>query len=224
MIKEQERERNERVILRLLENTEREGMDKLISYLKEGGFFTSPASTRFHSAYPGGLAKHSLRVCELLSGFNDDNNFSGNGPGQITQPITKNNLTIACLLHDVCKMGAYVMISPGNPPHYKWDRDYPAGHAVLSISRIQQFIKLELLELLLIKFHMGVYGLKEFEERSGEYNLRGDDTKSKGEKYGISLANAWYHNPIVKFMYFCDEIATLEEKSETEAENEDPSS
>ena len=37
--------------------------------------------------------------------------------------------------------------------------------------------------------------------------------ESKAARYGKSMANAWYHNPIVKMMYFCDEIATLEEKA-----------
>ena len=34
------------------------------------------------------------------------------------------------------------------------------------------------------------------------------DTK----RYGKSMANAWYHNPICKFMYFCDEIETITDK------------
>ena len=50
---------------------------------------------------------------------------------------------------------------------------------------------------------MGVYGLNEFDEDSGEYNLRGGE-----------MANAWYHNPIVKLMYFCDEFASFSERAE----------
>jgi hypothetical protein len=98
---------------------------------------------------------------------------------------------------------------------------------------------------MMIRFHMGVYGLREFYEPGGweakthveyeigsiadfiqdvfggpEYPLRGDHSKdyglskeeSKKLRYGKSLRNAWYHNPIVKVMYFCDELATLEEK------------
>ena len=80
----------------------------------------------------------------------------------------------------------------------------------------------------MIKFHMGVYGLNEsYEEGSwaskanAEYPLRSDHSKdeeltkeeSQKARYGKSLFNAWYHNPIVKIMYFCDEVATLEEKA-----------
>lgn len=40
----------------------RPGADKLLEWLKSTDFFTAPASTRFHGAYPGGLVKHSLNV------------------------------------------------------------------------------------------------------------------------------------------------------------------
>ena len=38
-------------IVALLESTNREGMDQMIAYLKMEGFFTAPASTRFHGSY-----------------------------------------------------------------------------------------------------------------------------------------------------------------------------
>jgi len=38
--------------------------------------------------------------------------------------------------------------------------------------------------------------------------------ESQKARYGQSLRNAWYHNPICKLMYFCDELATFEEKAE----------
>ena len=65
----------------------------------------------------------------------------------------------------------------------------------------------------MIRYHMGVYGLNEFDERSGEYPLRGDQSKTSEQRRGQSLANAWHHYPIVKLMYFCDELATLSEKA-----------
>jgi len=81
------------------------------------------------------------------------------------------------------------------------------------------------LEEMMIRFHMGLYGANEFEQYCGEYSLCGDHSNdkekmtreekeaSKAARYGQSLRNAWYHNPIVKVMYFCDELATLEEKA-----------
>lgn len=174
-------------ITQLLQNTGREGIDKLINWLDTEGFFTSPGSTKFHGCYAGGLAQHSFNVYELLEKANRD--YALNCPQE--------SIIIATILHDVCKVGAYL----GSSKPYTWNRSQPKGHASLSLERIKQFITLTELEEMMIKYHMGVYGLEEFEPGKGEYNLRGG-----------GLANAWYHHPIVKAMYFCDEFATLKEK------------
>ena len=209
----------------LLESTGRDGMDGLIGHLLAEGFFESPASTKFHGCYKGGLAKHSLRVydllIELIAKPHSLDLAAISSPGQKPLPITPDNLIIAALLHDVCKVGAYI----GTEKPYKYNKQQPKGHAELSITRVNGFIALEPIEEMMIRFHMGVYGLNEFFEKgdwqTGEYPLRGDHIacegmnkeESKAHRYGKSMANAWYHNPICKLMYFCDEIATLEEKA-----------
>jgi len=78
---------------------------------------------------------------------------------------------------------------------------------------------------MMIRYHMGVYGLNEFYKKddwqTGEYPLRGDHIaceglskeESKAARYGKSMANAWYHNPIVKLLYICDELETLQSKA-----------
>lgn len=190
----------------LLRSIKRDNIEQLINYLVEGGFFTSPASTRYHGAVEGGLALHSLSVYKLLTMFHKKFDFNhSSGRGQILIPVSQDNIIIAALLHDVCKMGAYLASGTG----YKWNRAQPKGHALLSLVRIAKIIKLEAIETMMIKFHMGLYGLLEFDSYCSEYPLRGDQTLSKEAKYGKSLANAWYHNPIVKFIYFCDEIDNL---------------
>ena len=214
-------------IIELLMSTNREGMESLIKYLTDGGFFESPASTKFRGCYAGGLAKHSLRVYELLSNDLTVNVLqldAVSSPGQKPLPVEDDTLIIAALLHDVCKIGAYL----GDKKPYKWNRQQPKGHALLSINRIKKYIELTEIELLMITYHMGVYGLKElYEEDSWEYKtnaeypIRGDHSKDEGItkeesqklRYGKSMRNAWYHNPIVKVIYFCDELATLEEKA-----------
>ena len=40
----------------------REGADNLLDWLINSDFFTAPASSKFHSAYEGGLCEHSLNV------------------------------------------------------------------------------------------------------------------------------------------------------------------
>lgn len=175
-------------IIKLLTFTNREGIKDLIAYLENEGFFESPASTKYHGCYPGGLAEHSFNVYDLLTLYNS----------QCRLGIDDETIIIAALLHDVCKVGAYI----GDEKPYSWNREQPKGHASLSLERIKKFIILTELEEMMIKFHMGVYGLTEFDEEKGEYPLRGG-----------SMANAWYHHPIVKVMYFCDELATLQEKA-----------
>ena len=214
----------EEKIRALLESTHREGINCLIGYLVQEGFFTAPASTKFHGCYEGGLAEHSYRVYDLLTQHDTMKLDAVSSPGQKPYPITDANLVIAALLHDVCKIGAYL----GTEKPYTWNKKQPKGHALLSIERIEKHIDLTLLEEMMIKFHMGIYGLKEFSEEGSweyktfaEYSLRGDHSEdenmtkeeSQAARYGKSLRNAWYHNPICKVMYFCDELATLEEKA-----------
>ena len=210
-------------IKELLMGTKRKGIESLIKYLEDEGFFEVPASTRYHCCYAGGLAEHSLRDYELLINLNINilKLDAVTSPSQNPLPIKPDNVIIAALLHDVCKIGAYI----GDEKPYKYNKQQPKGHALLSIERIKKHIELTELEEMIIKYHMGVYGLNEFysedDWQSGEYSLRGDHTndkemtkeESKKARYGKSMANAWYHNPIVKVMYFCDELATLEEKT-----------
>ncbi len=199
-------------IFKLLRSTKRPGIEGLLRYLLENGFFESPASMYYHNDYRGGLADHSLNVfANLINCYRDIKLQIPTERGQKPLDIEPENLAIAALLHDVCKVGMYT----GNDVNgYKLTKGRPKGHASLSIERIVRFIKLEELEVMMIRYHMGVYGLKEFDPKAGEYHLLAKNpTASKEERYGKSLRNAWYHNPIVKVMYFCDELATLTEKA-----------
>ena len=57
-----EKKKNRKEIIELLQETERPGIEKLVSWLDHSNFFTSPASTMFHGNYEGGLAAHSYEV------------------------------------------------------------------------------------------------------------------------------------------------------------------
>ena len=52
--------------IRLLQSTNREGMDKLLEFLEKSDFYTAPASTRYHGNYEGGLLEHSMKVYEIF--------------------------------------------------------------------------------------------------------------------------------------------------------------
>ncbi len=211
-------------IVQLLNSAIRPGIGMLIDYLREEGFFTAPASSRFHGSYKGGLAKHSLdvykKVSDIIAPLKIDEKATY---GQMPMKLKHENIVIACLLHDVCKIGAYKRTKKGDG--WTNNRDKEKGHAKLSLIRIKKFIKLDKIEELMIQYHMGIYGLHEFQDKegdpNGEYNLRGDhskdDTMTKEEsqkrRYGKALSNAYFHNPICKIMAIADELATLEEKA-----------
>jgi len=98
-------------------------IDGLIGYLDAHEFFTSPATTKYHSAFKGGLALHSLQVyrnlCDLINVFatkevpNPDyvpatESCEAQGEPTIRVPIyDEDSLTILGLLHDVSKAGLY---------------------------------------------------------------------------------------------------------------------
>ncbi|MBQ6579677.1 MAG: hydrolase, partial [Oscillospiraceae bacterium] len=48
------------------ENIKRPGSEKLLEWLCQSDFFVAPASTKYHSAFEGGLVQHSLNVYKLL--------------------------------------------------------------------------------------------------------------------------------------------------------------
>jgi len=182
-------------IIDLLKSTKREGIERLIDNMESNGFFESPASTKFHGCYTGGLAKHSMNVYKYLNKL----------VVRYKIEISPESVIIATLLHDLCKIGAYI----GTEKPYSWNRGQPKGHATLSLKRIKEFIVLSELEEKMILYHMGIYGLAEFQNEGqahkGEYTLRGN-----------GMVNVWNHYPVVKLMYFCDELATIHEKTEEE--------
>ena len=48
------------------ENIKRPGSEKLLEWLCQSDFFVAPASTKYHSAFEGGLVQHSLNVINFL--------------------------------------------------------------------------------------------------------------------------------------------------------------
>ena len=173
-------------IIATLKKTGRNGMDDLIAYMEEIGFFTAPASGGNHSNGEGGLAEHSLNVSHmaeklsvaLISGAN------------ITDEI-RNSVVIAALLHDLGKCGDYGkqmyvpnMVQDGKPtkanPEQKykqsekkpWKRNpdlLPLDHATRSIKLATLFIDLTEDEEFAIRYHDGLY-------ESANYAVKGNET------------------------------------------------
>lgn len=134
-------------VKKLLLSTDREGMPALVEYMEKKGFFTSPASTKFHGNYQGGLLDHSINVYNTYRRWCKKFNLDVPSDSQI----------IIAFLHDLCKAGLYL----GNKAPYGFNTFSNAAkngeHGKNSVKRAEEFIKLTELEKQAIIFHMGIY-------------------------------------------------------------------
>ncbi|EXM37655.1 hydrolase [Ruminococcus albus SY3] len=147
----------------LLQSTGREGIDKLIKYIRTTDFYTAPASTRFHSSYEGGLLQHSINVYEMLEAKSKTDTWK-----DIVKD--KSTIIIVSLLHDLCKANYYAieMRNKKNEqgkweqvPFYTVDDQSPYGHGEKSVMILMEFIKLTAEEKYAIRWHMGFSEPKE---------------------------------------------------------------
>lgn len=163
-----ELEEQKELIIELLESTEREGIDKLISFLEnDTDFFYAPASTRFHNNFRGGLAQHSLNVLE---------NFKDLIAMKDVQ-MNEDSIIICSLLHDLCKCNNYIVEERNRKnDRGQWEKyqiwatnknvDIPLPHSSRSIAIIRKFIKLSLKEELTIFYHMGPFGGEDYDYKN----------------------------------------------------------
>lgn len=119
--------------------------------LNNMGFFTAPASTKYHGAYQGGLFDHSSKVAEVLS--------------DLTKRLDlmwerKESPYIIGMLHDLCKADQYMYDIEKDA--YVWNDTLVTGHGTKSVVYIQKLgIKLTEEEIACIIYHMGAFTDKE---------------------------------------------------------------
>lgn len=146
----------------LIRKINRDGakIDKLLYKLENSDWYTAPASTEYHGAYPGGLVDHSLCVYHNL--------LSLIKTKQLTN-ISEESIIITALLHDLDKMNCYEQYVRNVPPskeHPSWtkeesyrkikNRDFRYGnHEQNSEYMVRQFIPLTIEESVAILHHMG---------------------------------------------------------------------
>ena len=143
----------------------RDGAVAMLKWLEGSGFFTAPASSKYHLAQPGGLVIHSLNVWRRLREIAVRDILKG-GPGELW-PETEETVAILGLLHDVCKADVYHQETKRrkNPDTGKWEdypgyafRDpFPLGHGEKSLFLITRHMALTEEEALAIRWHMGAY-------------------------------------------------------------------
>ena len=192
-------ENKERFLNLAKENIKREGIDKLLEYLQKTDFFTAPASTKFHSAFEGGLCEHCLKVYERFVA-NLKNEYGENWQNVISEE----SATIIALFHDVCKAGYYAVEMRNvkengewvKKPYYKVEDSLPYGHGEKSVYIINGFLRLTREEAMAINWHMG-----------------GFDNRVRGGFYGLD--QVFYSYPTALIFHLSDIQATyLDEKCE----------
>lgn len=161
----------------LLTSVKRDGIDKLLAYIRKSDFYRAPASTRFHSCHDGGLLEHSLNLYECLLSKKQNPIWS-----EVLREIDDESLILVALLHDLCKSYLYVPEFKNKKVYsdtgtkkdeggrfdwqavkgYSTDDKIPYGHGEKSVMMIEEFIKLKPIERYAIRWHMGFTEPKEY--------------------------------------------------------------
>lgn len=133
------------------------GNDPFLDYLNDN-FFTSPASTKYHGAYEGGLYDHSKAVFLRLKELTEKNDLKWQ---RDESPF------IVGMFHDLCKCDQYIANDHyvGDPITYSFNTNtLLKGHGSKSVIILSQFINLTEEEMLCIRYHMGAYEKEEWTE------------------------------------------------------------
>ena len=139
MLTDEQIKTNRNEIIRLLTSTKRKGVGSVLEYLDSSGFFEAPSSIDRHHNWRGGLAQHSLGVCNIAIEFGRE--------------LPLDSVIIAGLLHDICK-AAKLYYDENNVIRRK--NTHIKGHGYRSAKRLE-ICGLELTEKerLAIRWHMG---------------------------------------------------------------------
>lgn len=132
--------------------------DDMMEYLMTYGFFTAPASTKYHGNYEGGLLEHSYMVTKFLLTLTQDNHLIWH---KSRSPY------IVGMFHDLCKIDQYrhpasdlVVDGMLLPDPSKWEYNPDTllkGHGDKSVMLLSQFYTLTEEEIMCIRYHMGAF-------------------------------------------------------------------
>ena len=160
-------------------STKRDGMENVIKHLERLGFFTAPASTKFHLSVKGGLMEHSWNVCNTALMLREQ--MIQMKP-ELADKLPEESVVVASLLHDVCKSNIYkdAILNRKNDQGY-WEKvpvyevDYsslPLGHGEKSVIMLLTLgLKLTKDEMLAIRWHMTAWELA-FQSPEQKSNLQ----------------------------------------------------
>ena len=145
MLTDEQIKANRNEIIRLLTSTKRRGVKSVLEYLDSSGFYEAPSSIDRHHNWRGGLAQHSLSVCNIAI--------------ELGRGLPLDSVIIAGLLHDICKAAKLYYdenkVIRRRNTHIK-------GHGYRSIKLLKIYgLELTDKEVLAIRWHMGGYEPKE---------------------------------------------------------------
>lgn len=163
-------------IRKLLLDIKREGIEDLVEYLDEIGFYTAPASGSFHLSKEGGLAEHSYNV--LINARAMARTMLSKKEWQALD----SSIVICALLHDLGKAGQFgkplyvenVLKSgkASDAKPYKTNPDLiTLQHEIVSVIEITKFIDLTEEEQRAIAWHNGLYGMFKYDIPGKENEL-----------------------------------------------------
>lgn len=128
----------------------------VITWLTDSGFFTDPASARYHGAWEHGLAQHSLRVLHHVLRL-----FESFCP-----ETDRQSMLYGTILHDICKVGSYEISTRNVKKNGQWTTEpfymnkaqVTIGHGAESCRRIEK-LGIQLTEgwYQAVRWHMGAY-------------------------------------------------------------------
>lgn len=155
--------KNKQECLALLRSTGREGIEELIIELEKMRFFTAPASAIHHLNADGGLVQHSLNTYHAAVGIWE--NMKSFCP-HIAKEVSKDNIVIASLLHDICKCdmykkkkeskGRFWSFGKENTEFFASYDEFPIGHGEKSvILALCSGLVMTDSEMVAIRWHMG---------------------------------------------------------------------
>lgn len=129
----------QKIIEDLLCGTHRNGIESVLKYLEESGFYEAPSSINRHHNRKGCLAEHCLGVYKIASELNNE--------------LPHESLVIAGILHDICKASKLYYDTDGIIRHR---HTHIKGHGRRSIKLLEQCgLLLTEDERLAIRWHMG---------------------------------------------------------------------
>lgn len=167
---------NKKFVVDSLMKTGREGMDGLVEYMEDCGFFNAPCSGGNHLACEFGLVHHTRNVMEIAEKMGVCL-YGGKEYNKIHDSVI-----IAAALHDLGKMGQFEkpeyvdnILASGKKSDSKPFKRNPdllnVPHEIRSVAIAAMFIDLTEEEQHAILYHNGLYGPLKYEIQGNETPL-----------------------------------------------------